>query len=159
MMLLCHPPAWSTEQANLHSKAHHLKILSFAMQPEGREWLTVCQAFRRQLSIDMSCHRVTQPEDANPNHGITVLVTGVSGYIGAHVAKHSVEAGYTVKGTVRNHKYDATLKAVLPDVTLVELDLHGTVEEFASIFKGSQFVCHVASPFPGGQVALCFAAG
>ena len=32
----------------------------------------------------------------------TVLVTGVSGFIGAHVAKSALAAGFAVKGTVRS---------------------------------------------------------
>jgi len=101
------------------------------------------------MSSFVSCDRAELPKAHAP---ITVLVTGVSGYIGAHVAKQAVEAGFTVKGSVRSHTHDEMLKAVLPDVELVELDLRGSVEEFAACFKGSRYICHVASPFPGGQV-------
>ena len=31
----------------------------------------------------------------------TTLLTGISGYIGLHCAKQLLEAGYTVRGTVR----------------------------------------------------------
>ena len=32
----------------------------------------------------------------------TTLLTGISGYIGLHCAKQLLEAGYTVRGTVRS---------------------------------------------------------
>ncbi|XP_076036197.1 uncharacterized protein LOC143022089 isoform X2 [Oratosquilla oratoria] len=59
-----------------------------------------------------------------------VLVTGVSGFIGSHVAKLLLEDGYKVRGTVRSlentAKVDA-LKALVPDakheLELVEADL------------------------------------
>lgn len=34
--------------------------------------------------------------------GSTILVTGVSGYIGSHVADQLLQAGYRVRGTVRD---------------------------------------------------------
>ncbi len=34
--------------------------------------------------------------------GSTVLVTGISGYIGSHVADQLLQAGYRVRGTVRD---------------------------------------------------------
>ena len=36
------------------------------------------------------------------NKGDTVLVTGVSGYIGSHVAEELIAAGYKVRGTSRS---------------------------------------------------------
>ena len=100
--------------------------------------------------MSFSCDR--SPTNPNPNDGKTVFVTGVSGYIGAHVAKQAVEAGFIVRGSVRNHDHDAMLKTALPSVELVALDLHAEWEEFVSCFEGSKYVCHVASPFPGSQV-------
>ena len=34
--------------------------------------------------------------------GSLVLVTGVNGYIASHIAKHLLEHGYRVRGTVRD---------------------------------------------------------
>lgn len=34
--------------------------------------------------------------------GSTVLVTGITGYIGSHVADQLLQAGFKVRGTVRN---------------------------------------------------------
>lgn len=48
------------------------------------------------------------------------LVTGVSGFVGLHVAKAAAEAGYTVRGTVRSiEKYKDTLSAIVPGLELV----------------------------------------
>ena len=42
-------------------------------------------------------------EPAIPS-GSTVLVTGVNGYIGSHVADQLLSAGYKVRGTVRSNE-------------------------------------------------------
>ncbi|XP_069998757.1 uncharacterized protein [Penaeus vannamei] len=59
-----------------------------------------------------------------------ILVTGVSGYIGSHVAKLLLEEGYKVRGTVRSLSNEAKvepLKSLVPDakfpLELVEADL------------------------------------
>jgi dihydroflavonol-4-reductase len=80
---------------------------------------------------------------------VRVLVTGASGFIAGHVIRELVEAGYTVRGTVR----DRTAKekfAHLPDsVELVEADLDRD-EGWADAVDGCRYVMHVASPFPSG---------
>ena len=83
----------------------------------------------------------------------TVLLTGVSGYIGLHCAKELLNAGYNVRGSIRNHtkgqEVRDTLAAASVDtqnLTLVELDLtsdRGWDEAAADC----DFVMHVASPF------------
>lgn len=79
-----------------------------------------------------------------------VLVTGCSGYIGLHVCKQAVDAGHTVRGTVRSKgnalKCDPVLAAV-PGIELVEADLLSD-DGWAEAVKGVDFVLHVASPFP-----------
>ena len=60
----------------------------------------------------------------------TVLLTGISGFLGGHVALALLEAGFTVRGTVRNadkaHKVRDTLGRCNVDPsrleTLVALD-------------------------------------
>ena len=44
------------------------------------------------------------PTFENPalSQGSRILVTGVNGYVGSHVADQALEYGYTVRGTVRN---------------------------------------------------------
>ena len=43
----------------------------------------------------------------------TILLTGASGYIGLHCAKELIEAGYAVRGTVRNQAKAQELRATL----------------------------------------------
>jgi uncharacterized protein YbjT (DUF2867 family) len=45
-----------------------------------------------------------------------ILVTGVSGYIGAHVARELLHRGYSVRGAVRSPKKGETLR----DITFAE---------------------------------------
>jgi dihydroflavonol-4-reductase len=81
-----------------------------------------------------------------------VLVTGVTGYLGQHIASQLLNQNFDVVGTVRSlAKAEATksaLAAVAPldRFTIVEADLladHGWDEAM----KGCDFVLHVASPF------------
>lgn len=85
----------------------------------------------------------------------TVVITGVSGYLGSHVALVFLKDGaYNVVGTVRDTKNPAKiepLKKGLGDLfsqlTLVEADLNSEESLFAAI-RGANFVVHTASPFP-----------
>lgn len=83
-----------------------------------------------------------------------VLVTGVSGFIGAHVAASLLRAGYRVRGTVRSRAKAEQTAAALSSAGLdasaiefVEADLTHDAgwREAAS---GVDFVQHIASPFP-----------
>ena len=83
----------------------------------------------------------------------TVLLTGISGYIGLHCAKKLLDAGYNVRGSVRSQAKGQealnTLAAASVDtqnLTLVELDL--TLDNgWEDASAGCEFVMHVASPF------------
>jgi nucleoside-diphosphate-sugar epimerase len=60
----------------------------------------------KSLTINPQIHKPTnpQPQSINMttiNKGDIVLVTGVSGYIGSHVAEELIAAGYKVRGTSR----------------------------------------------------------
>jgi len=77
-----------------------------------------------------------------------ILITGISGRIGANLAKALVEGGHTVRGLIwendrRSEKFDG-----LP-VELVE----GTITNQADVARamaGVDAVCHLAAAFQGG---------
>ncbi|NBU85708.1 MAG: NAD-dependent epimerase/dehydratase family protein, partial [Actinobacteria bacterium] len=81
-----------------------------------------------------------------------VLVTGISGYVGQHIAAQLLNSGYEVVGTVRSLSKSSTPKGALANVapierlSFVEADLlsDGGWNEAMS---GCDFVMHVASPF------------
>lgn len=86
-----------------------------------------------------------------------MLITGITGFIAKQVALAALEAGYTVRGTLRDRgKGDAlkqTLQAAGADtdkLELVEADL-GSDAGWAEAAKDCRFVLHVASPFPMQQ--------
>ena len=83
----------------------------------------------------------------------TVLLTGVSGYVGLHAAKLLLEAGFAVRGSVRKKAkekqvFDALRSASVDTskLTIVELDLTSDVGWDAAA-RGADYVMHVASPF------------
>ena len=90
----------------------------------------------------------------------TVLVTGVSGYVGAHVAHQLILHGHNVRGTIRSisdgkiNKLRGQILAGLqsadtnlPKLDFVEADLLRE-ELWPQVVAGCKYVCHVASPFP-----------
>ncbi|WP_335980570.1 SDR family oxidoreductase [Streptomyces sp. CA2R106] len=86
--------------------------------------------------------------------GERVLVTGVTGFVAGHCAKHLLDRGYSVRGTVRSLADPATEtleKALAPSaggrLELVEADLTDD-KGWAAAVAGCAYVQHVASPFP-----------
>lgn len=88
----------------------------------------------------------------------TVLLTGASGYIAKHIALQLLEAGYTVRGTVRDLSRGAeVMAAVRPHLsdptnletrlTFVPLDLLDD-DGWAAAMTGVDVLMHTASPFP-----------
>ena len=71
----------------------------------------------------------------------TVVVTGASGFIGKHIVKALLDAGYTVRGSVRSDaKADETRAAVGPEhfdrLSFVHLDL-GSDEGWTEALQGA----------------------
>ena len=80
-----------------------------------------------------------------------VLVTGVAGFIGSHVARVALLSGLAVRGTVRGKSYG--VEEAVPGVELVEVDLLSSSEEdLVQALTDCDFLAHVASPFPGASV-------
>lgn len=86
-----------------------------------------------------------------------VLVTGGSGFIGAHCILQLLDAGYVVRTSVRSLEREEDVRRMLvaggathPErVTFVEADLLRD-EGWAEAVQGCTYVHHVASPFPVG---------
>jgi dihydroflavonol-4-reductase len=74
------------------------------------------------------------------------LVLGATGFIGGHIAKKALEAGWEVHGFRRNP---------LSEGNLVGLDIHwhtGTLEDYPSLVQamsGMDYVFHAAASYPG----------
>lgn len=82
-----------------------------------------------------------------------VLITGISGFLGGHVALKLLEAGYTVRGSVRKRdkagKVRDTLARHGADVSrleFVELDLDKD-EGWSEAIADCRYLQHTASPF------------
>lgn len=88
----------------------------------------------------------------------TVLVTGGSGFIGSHSIVQLLQAGHTVRTTVRNLKREPEVRAMLKEggadpnapVAFFAADLESDAG-WADAVKGCDYVLHIASPFPPGN--------
>ncbi|KAK6731179.1 hypothetical protein RB195_007564 [Necator americanus] len=82
-----------------------------------------------------------------------VLVTGASGYVALHCVQQLLDAGYSVRGTVRSknntHKVSPLLRLrhAKERLELVEADLLNE-EDWTRAVNGCTFILHVASPWP-----------
>ena len=87
-----------------------------------------------------------------------VLVTGGSGFVGAHCIDQLLRAGYRVRTTVRSLKREADVRAMLrvagaepgDRLSFVAADL-GQDAGWTDAVAGCKYVLHVASPFPPRQ--------
>ncbi|MDR2851475.1 MAG: aldehyde reductase [Burkholderiaceae bacterium] len=82
-----------------------------------------------------------------------VLLTGISGFLGGHVALQLLNAGYVVRGSVRDlakaSKVEATLKRAGADTSRLEfvaLNLSGDAG-WTDAMGGVRYLQHTASPF------------
>lgn len=81
-----------------------------------------------------------------------VLVSGASGYLGVHIVKTALDAGYLVRGTVRNLQNETKVGPLkeLPGADRLELvEAHLLDEDsWVSAVKNCDYVLHIASPLP-----------
>ncbi len=81
-----------------------------------------------------------------------VVLTGITGYIGQHVAAELLNAGYEVVGTMRSQRKTADTTTALGKVaptehlSFVEADLLAD-NGWDEAMQGADYVVHVASPF------------
>jgi nucleoside-diphosphate-sugar epimerase len=88
----------------------------------------------------------------------TVLVTGGSGFVGSHCILQLLEAGHTVRTTVRNLAREPEVRAMLKvggakpgkRLSFFAADLQSDAG-WAEAVAGCDYVLHVASPFPAEQ--------
>ena len=86
----------------------------------------------------------------------TVLITGISGFIAKHCAVELLEAGYRVRGTVRDLSKAETVRATLTAyadadrLDFAEADLLAD-DGWGAAMQGVDGVLHLASPFPLAQ--------
>jgi nucleoside-diphosphate-sugar epimerase len=84
-----------------------------------------------------------------------ILVTGGSGFIGAHCILQLLDAGYQVRTTVRSLKREADVRAMLKvggadpgdRLSFIAADLENDTG-WPEAVAGCEYVLHVASPFP-----------
>ncbi|MEM6630895.1 MAG: aldehyde reductase [Bacteroidota bacterium] len=84
----------------------------------------------------------------------TVLLTGVSGFLGSHTAIQLLEKGYRVLGTLRNMDRAESMREIIAKYTqhIGALDFAQAelLDErvWIELMKGITYVQHIASPFP-----------
>jgi dihydroflavonol-4-reductase len=83
-----------------------------------------------------------------------VLLTGVTGFLGAHTTIQLLEQGYEVTGTMRNLKKADHIRNVIGKYTSHTGHLHFAEADLMdedvwdTLMPGMNFVQHIASPFP-----------
>lgn len=91
---------------------------------------------------------------------MNILITGIAGFIGSHLAERLLQDGHQVRGIDRfSNYYSVKLKQANAQVlrekgaTIFEKDL--TVDNLEEIFEGTDVVCHLAAQ-PGISKLVSF---
>ncbi|KAG5645118.1 hypothetical protein DXG03_006932 [Asterophora parasitica] len=69
---------------------------------------------------------------------MTVLVTGVNGFVGSNVALELLKSGYKVRGTVRGSNLESFKKAIgdkFPRLEVAQVDNVGT-DDLTAVLRG-----------------------
>ena len=82
-----------------------------------------------------------------------VLVTGVTGFIGSHIAVELLRQGYQVRGTMRKLSRSESIKEVIGKSVGTELLSFAQAEltqpeSWDAAMEGVDYVLHIASPLP-----------
>ncbi|WP_293946861.1 MULTISPECIES: GDP-mannose 4,6-dehydratase [unclassified Sphingobacterium] len=83
-----------------------------------------------------------------------VLLTGITGFLGAHTAIHLLNKGYQVIGTLRKEEKITSIKQVIGQHTAHLDKLSFAVADlndysiWNDLAQGVDFIQHIASPFP-----------
>jgi len=78
-----------------------------------------------------------------------VLLTGVNGFLGGHVAEALLQSGFRVRGTARPDKAKLLQESVnIPNLEIVTVEDVAT-SDLSEVLKDVYAVVHVASPLPG----------
>jgi dihydroflavonol-4-reductase len=80
------------------------------------------------------------------------VVTGASGFVAQHVIKMLLDAGHTVRGTVRKpddakNAFLRSFKGAETRLSLHAAELSDSADHFRPIVDGASFVFHIASPY------------
>ncbi|KAF2730565.1 NAD(P)-binding protein [Polyplosphaeria fusca] len=82
--------------------------------------------------------------------GQLIFITGATGFIGAHVVRVALEAGYRVRLSIRKVEQEAALRARYPGndskLETVQITDFGNPESFKSALQDVDYVFHIASP-------------
>jgi len=83
-----------------------------------------------------------------------VLVTGITGFIGSHIAVKLLNAGYSVRGSMRNLDRKDSILKILSENSAVSGNLEFVKGELTEpgdwdrAVEGMDYIMHVASPLP-----------
>jgi nucleoside-diphosphate-sugar epimerase len=103
------------------------------------------------LSMPFPCHSLVLSLMVAVSSTAKVLVTGANGYLATWVVKKYLEAGYSVRGTVRSLSKSAFLNDKFGHygdrfelVVVEDITKDGAFDE---VVKGVDAIAHTASPF------------